>query len=86
MNRKQRLLTVIALIAFVVIGACHYLAWPPLRLYGYKRVPLTVWKELTYEFPEEIFRVHTRQLTEAADSRQLTDCLMRWRELLDEAS
>ena len=25
MNRKQRVLTVIALIAFVVIGACHYL-------------------------------------------------------------
>ena len=25
MNKKQRLLTVIALVAFVVIGACHYL-------------------------------------------------------------
>ena len=26
MNRKQKVLTIIALIAFVVIGACHYLA------------------------------------------------------------
>lgn len=28
MNRKQKVLTIIALIAFVVIGACHYLPWP----------------------------------------------------------
>jgi hypothetical protein len=31
MNRKQRVLTIFALIAFVVIGWCHYLAWPPMR-------------------------------------------------------
>ena len=28
MNRKQKVLTIIALVAFVVIGAGHYLAWP----------------------------------------------------------
>jgi hypothetical protein len=53
MNRTQKVLTVIALIAFVVIGAGHYLAWslswPPLLLYENRRVPLTVWKELTYQ-------------------------------------
>ena len=32
MNRKQRVLTVIALVAFVAIGACAYLEWPPVRM------------------------------------------------------
>jgi hypothetical protein len=49
MNKKQRVLTVIALVAFVVIGACRYLAWPLLLLYSYNWLPLTAWKELTYE-------------------------------------
>jgi hypothetical protein len=53
MNRKQKVLTVIALIAFAVIGACHYLAWPPIVLYNYERFPLTVWKELTYQEAQE---------------------------------
>ena len=33
MNRKQRVLTIIALIAFVVIGACHHLGWPPMEFH-----------------------------------------------------
>jgi hypothetical protein len=33
MNRKQKVLTVIALIAFVVIGVCHYLGSPPVIFY-----------------------------------------------------
>jgi hypothetical protein len=44
MNKKQRVLTIIALLAFVVTGVCHYLA-----LYDDVWVPLTIWKELTYE-------------------------------------
>jgi hypothetical protein len=54
MNRKQKVLTVIALIAFVLIGAGHYLAWPPLSLYGYRWVPYPpVWKELTFDEAEQ---------------------------------
>jgi hypothetical protein len=49
MNRKQRVLTIWALIAFVVIGACHYLRWPPLVLYETKWVSYTLWEERTYE-------------------------------------
>lgn len=49
MNKKQRVLTVIALITFVIIGAFHYLQWPPIVLYYYDWVPLNVWKELTYQ-------------------------------------
>jgi len=60
MNEKQRVLTVIALVAFVVIGACHYLAWPPLHLYVYKAFPLTLWKELTYEEAQQ--EVHEQNL------------------------
>jgi hypothetical protein len=36
MNRKQKGLTVIALIAFVIVGAFHYLGWPPLHLIDYE--------------------------------------------------
>jgi hypothetical protein len=43
LNRKQKVLTVIALIAFVVIGASHYLDCG-----FYQREPVTEWKELTY--------------------------------------
>jgi len=46
MNRKQKMLTMIALIAFVVIGACHYLDW------GFQHTEpatYTFWKELTYK-------------------------------------
>ncbi len=46
MNKNQRVLTLIALIAFVVIGVCHYLASPPLVS---QTTRSTVWKELTYE-------------------------------------
>ena len=44
MNKKQRVLTVTALIAFMVIGACHYLDWGL-----YQSEPVTEWEELTYE-------------------------------------
>ena len=60
MNKKQRLLTIIALVAFALIGACHYLAWPPLVLYEQKWFFLTVWKELTYEEAQQ--QVHDRDL------------------------
>jgi hypothetical protein len=49
MNRKQRVLTVIALVAFVLIGACHYLAWPPLDLWKTHGLVVTEWEELTWE-------------------------------------
>jgi hypothetical protein len=49
MNGKQRVLTVIALIAFVVIGAFHYLEWPPIMLFGQRLIPYTRWEELTWK-------------------------------------
>ncbi|SRR6266481_6656094 len=39
MNRKQKVLTVIALVAFVVIGWCNYLGWPPIHLFDHDFVP-----------------------------------------------
>jgi hypothetical protein len=48
MNKSQRVLTIIALAVFVVIGACHYLAWPPILFYdSVKVVDHTEWKHLT---------------------------------------
>lgn len=44
MNKKQKVLTVIALIAFIVIGAGHYLDWGL-----YRSEPITEWEEVTYE-------------------------------------
>jgi hypothetical protein len=45
MNRKQRLLTIIALVAFVVIGAGHYL-----DMGLYKQVTVRVWGREDYSF------------------------------------
>jgi hypothetical protein len=58
MNRKQRVLTVIALVAFVVIGACHYVDW---GFHSFRSVFHTHWKELTYkeaqqEVPDKDFK------------------------------
>jgi hypothetical protein len=50
MNRKQKVLTVFALIAFAVIGECHYLAWIPHEDYSAgKYREETTWRMLTYE-------------------------------------
>ena len=50
MNRKQKVLTVIALVAFVVIGACHYLAWIPHQDYSAgKYREETTWRVLSWE-------------------------------------
>jgi hypothetical protein len=48
MNRKQKVLTVIALIAFVVIGAFHYLGWPTITFFRENTIPYTVWEETTW--------------------------------------
>jgi hypothetical protein len=48
MNRKQRVLTVIALIAFAVIGAFHYLDWPPITFFREHTIPYTAWEETTW--------------------------------------
>jgi hypothetical protein len=44
MNRKQKVLTIIALIAFVVIGACHYLDCG-----FYQPEPVYPWREYTHQ-------------------------------------
>ena len=62
MNKKQRVLTVIALIAFAVIGAFHYLQWPPVGFY--------VWVSHT-PTPEE------KQKLEAAQSKWIDAWLER---------
>jgi len=50
MNRKQKVLTVIALIAFTVIGACHYLAWIPHEDYSAgKYREETAWRVENFE-------------------------------------
>jgi hypothetical protein len=50
MNRKQKVLTIIALIAFVMIGACHYLAWIPHQDYSAgKYREETTWRMVTYQ-------------------------------------
>ena len=41
MDKKQRVLTVIALVAFVVIGACHYLAFESYKDYSAGKQTLT---------------------------------------------
>ena len=54
MNKKQRVLTVIALIAFLLIGACHYLRWPPLHLISYKTNKRIVnWELLDWQKAKE---------------------------------
>jgi hypothetical protein len=54
MNRKQKVLTIIALIAFVVIGLCHYLAWAPIVFRISESVPYTEWKQVTYHKAKQI--------------------------------
>src|SRR5262245_48443414 len=41
MNRKQRALTICALIAFVLIGVSHYWKWPTFALHEETRVPVS---------------------------------------------
>jgi hypothetical protein len=54
MNRKQKVLTVIALIAFVIIGAFHYLRWPPLHLVNYEIKKRVVnWELLDWQKAKE---------------------------------
>ena len=48
MNRKQRVLTILALVAFVVIGALHYVQWPRIVLFQHEAIPYTEWEETTW--------------------------------------
>ena len=48
MNKKQRVLTICALIAFVVISAGHYLALPPLVTKTTQFHVEHIWKPHTY--------------------------------------
>jgi hypothetical protein len=48
MNKKQRMLTICALIAFVVVGAGHYLASPPLVTKTTQFHVEHIWKPHTY--------------------------------------
>ena len=71
MNRKQKVLTVIALIAFVVIGVCHYLAWPPIVFHVTQSVPYTEWKQLTYDEAKATRRLHWVPSTEQFRKRRI---------------
>jgi hypothetical protein len=65
MNRKQKVLTIIALIAFVVIGSGHNLAWPLLVLHEDRDVPYTVWEEVTYDAaPQNVRQAFVDRLLE----------------------
>jgi hypothetical protein len=48
MNRKQKVLTVIALIAFVVIGTLRYVEWPPMTdiKYGPPHIKFAPFKDV----------------------------------------
>ena len=49
MNKKHKVLTILALIAFVMIGACHYLQWPPISLFRMAWIPSIEWEEHSWK-------------------------------------
>ena len=96
MNRKQRVLTVIALIAFAVIGALHYLGWPTITFFRDNSIPYTVWEETTWaeanqkrsfyghpEHPEIYFQDAIKQQV-AIKKHERAVAEKRWRDYLEQ--